>query len=192
MNIKKISRMVLLVSCFFLLISCSNKKDNNSEGNVVYQEKFDSIGNWNAFSGNKSSIKIELDNEDKIIGESSFRISFLVDDWAGIGLAFSGMQEWHKNDLLSFQIKGKGDSKYLRVELTDNGGERFSKIIQVQEDWVLVNVPLYEFKRREDWQPSDVPNDGLTLTSVEGISFSPIINGESVWYIDDLKIIRKK
>lgn len=90
-------------------------------------------------------------------------------------------------------VKGNGVNNKARIELTDDGGERFETIMNMGfEGWKEIKIPLSSLVRRKDWQPNNVPDDGLTLSAVEGISISLAEKGAGTWLIDAIGIIPGK
>jgi hypothetical protein len=153
-------------------------------------DSFDDLSLWKPFHGPKSSVVIASDLEIKTEGVSALRQEFRVADWGGIGFEFTDKPAWNAKQSLSFSIKGDGTPFQLGVEITDNNGERFQKILSIaSSDWATQRIMLSDFKRRKDWQPGGAPDDGLTLTQVEGLSFSIAGKGAGVMFLDDLRLV---
>lgn len=154
-------------------------------------EAFDSLSNIQTFTG-ASSISMVRDTSRKIEGTSSLKMTYTLSDYCGIGENFSSGQNWTGYQALKIQIYGNNNGKSYRLELTDNGGERFESIIVDNfSGWKQLNIPLSSFTRRNDWQPAGVPNDGLTLTGVLGFSLAPLTNGSGVLNVDAITLVNK-
>lgn len=168
----------------FVILGCSQAPK--------FTDSFDDVSTWKPFMGAKSKVSVSADKSVFVEGLASLKLDFTNLDWAGIGREFADKPAWSAKSALSFQIKGDGKPHLISVELTDNGGERFNKIISVSSsDWQGVVIPLKELTRRKDWQPENAPTDGLTLTHVEGLSFSVGEKESGTVYIDDLKFVKK-
>jgi beta-glucosidase len=178
--------LLLIISASLLLVSCGGQKYSS------YTESFDDTTNWKAFAGPKSSVEVVADQSEKTEGSASLKKTFSVEDWGGIGFELTERPAWNINSSIAFQIKGDGSLNKISFEITDDGGERFNKILYVtSNDWQTIEIPLKDLIRRKDWQPAGVPDDGLTLTQVEGISFSIAGKGKGTIYLNDLKLVNK-
>ncbi len=157
-----------------------------------FSDSFDDVSAWKPFMGPKSKVSVSADKTIFKEGLASLKLDFTNLDWAGIGREFADKPAWSAKSALSFQIKGDGTPHHVSVELSDNGGERFNKIISINSsDWQVVVIPLKDLTRRKDWQPDKAPVDGLTLTHVEGLSFSVGEKETGSLHIDDLKLVKK-
>jgi len=189
----KISIIFLLLSLLFIT-GCQKPlklKDMNvvesAQSVALYQDDFNNISEWTAFFSKDSSIEV---GQVMVDNQPCLKLAFRLGDWGGIGKSFSKKPSWNINNSLVFKIKGDSSNNIARIEITDNGGERFIKLIPVNfKDWKVITIPFNEFKHRQDWQPDKAPKDGFTLTAVEGISISPTLKGSGVWLIDDLNVI---
>jgi len=85
------------------------------------------------------------------------------------GLSFTQFQNWSAHNGIQFRFKGTGTNEALSIQLKDNENERFEWVFYNDfSGWKEITVPFIEMTRRQ-FQPSpNVPNDGLTLTEVEG------------------------
>lgn len=153
-------------------------------------ENFDTTKGTFVYNGPKSTVKIECDTKDKIEGAASLLFSFSNNDWVGVGKGFAKPKKFDITSALYFVIKGDGKSTKMRVELTDDDGERFENIILIDfSGWKAFQIPFKSFHRRQDWQPDKAPNNGLNLTAVEAIAFSPVTTAIAIWKLDALGII---
>ncbi|HAR63052.1 MAG: hypothetical protein DKM50_01390 [Candidatus Margulisiibacteriota bacterium] len=176
-----------------LLTACSKAPKADLPANLQIIEDFDATESWTSFAAPNSSMKITTDEKEKYNGNSSMAMSFDIKDWGGVGSSFKDKKQWNPSDSLFFVLKGDSSGKTLMVEITDNGGERFATAFPVNfTGWKAFTIPFKDFKRRDDWQPDNVPNDGLTLTAVEGLSFSPKDKSNGTWNVDTIGIIQGK
>src|SRR5204862_15785 len=53
--------------------------------------------------------------------------------------------------------------------------------------WKTYSLPWGSFTRRQDWQPTGAPNDGLTLTQVQAFSFAPV-SGYGDFSLDQVQL----
>ncbi len=182
-----INKLLVAVSVLsvFLFVGCSQKPK--------FSDSLDTVSPWNAFMGPKSKMVISEDKTSPAEGAASLKLDFQNADWAGIGRELADKPAWNKKYALTFKVKGDGTSHNLAVEITDNGGERFSKIVNISsKDWETITIPISYFLRRKDWQPDKAPDDGLTLTHVEGLSFSVGEKEKGFLSIDDIKLVKNK
>ncbi|MDD5456328.1 MAG: carbohydrate binding domain-containing protein [Candidatus Margulisbacteria bacterium] len=188
----KILTTFLLTSLLFISgcqkpLTIQNMNVESVQSVALYQEDFKDISEWTAFFSKNSSIEV---GQVMIDNSPCLKLSFKLGDWGGIGKSFSKKYSWNIKNSVVLRIKGDSSSNIARIEITDNGGERFIKLVPINfQDWKIITIPLNEFKHRQDWQPDKAPMDGFTLTAVEGISISPTLKGSGVWLISDLKVI---
>jgi beta-glucanase (GH16 family) len=124
--------------------------------------------------------------------------------WGGYTHAFTDGTDWIGRDwssysALSFWLYGNNTGGTVRVEIFDNRNpdttwdtaERF--YYNMTDDfsgWQRSIIPFSEFKRRTDFQPDNVLNDGFGLTEVSGYAFAfPAGVGAQNAYIDDVMIL---
>lgn len=186
----KIKHLTLLAGCTLILAGCAHAPKVQIPASIKLLDDFDDISSWSSFAAPNATVEIKKDTCDAANGNAALSFKYSMGDWGGIGETFKTKQNWTINDSLFFAFKGDGNGKKVRVEITDNGGERFEKTITVDfKGWMAFTFPLKDMTRRKDWQPKDAPDDGLTLTEVEGISFSPIEKGQGDWAIDVVGIV---
>ena len=118
--------------------------------------------------------------------------------WGGVEKIFSVPQNWKPYETIRFSFYGANSGSVIRFEILDNRGpesqrdsaERFEyKFTDNFNGWKMFHLPWSAFVRRMDWQPDGAPNDGLNLTSVWGLNFSPV-GGQGSFQVDDIKLIR--
>lgn len=173
-----------------LLSSCVFAAKIQIPANLKLIDDMDQISAWAAFAAPNAKVDIAQDSKDAARGKNSLSVKYTMGDWGGVGATFKDKKKWSLKDSLFFVFKGDNNGKKVRVEITDNGGERFAKDISVNfTGWKAFTIPFSELKRRADWQPNGAPKDGLTLTAVEGISFSPFEKGQGNWSIDTVGVI---
>ena len=180
-----VNKVGLTVGLFsvFLFIGCSQSPK--------FTDSLDDVSAWKPFMGAKSKVVVSADKSVLTEGAASLKMVFTNLDWAGIGRELTDKPAWNPKNSLSFKVKGDGKTHNVSVEITDNGGERFNKIITVSSaEWTPIVIPLKELSRRKDWQPDKAPVDGLTLTHVEGISFSVGEKESGTLNFDDLKLVK--
>lgn len=174
---KKILGSLLLIFCFMSYCYAA----------PVVLDNFDSLSKWSTFKGPLSQISIKPLTQGVPQSKSAMEITYKNLDWNGVGISFSPKQKWTVNNSLSFYLKGSNSKNKIRLEIADNQGERFEYLIVDNfNTWKQMVVPIKNFKRRADWQPNTAPNNGLTLSAVEGVSISWTNNGKGILAIDEL------
>jgi len=154
---------------------------------TVVLENFENLTKWSTFKGPKSLIGIKLITQGVPEGKGAMEISYNNMDWNGVGMSFTPKQKWTIKNSLSFSLKGSNSKNKIRLEIADNQGERFEyQIVDNFNTWKKFNIPIKNFKRRADWQPNTAPNNGLTLSAVEGLSISWVNSGKGTLAIDNL------
>ncbi|MGC9357253.1 MAG: carbohydrate binding domain-containing protein, partial [Anaerolineae bacterium] len=105
-------------------------------------------------------------------------------------------QDWSTYEGLSLWLYGSNTGGNFRLDLFDNrspgsttdDAERF--FYTIPDDftgWQQLDIPFGDFARREDWQPSGAPDDGLTLTEVWGYGMDfPLGVGAQTAYLDNV------
>lgn len=174
-----------------LLVACSLQAGVFAATTMI--DSFENTKSWNAFQGPKSTITVQATKTDIKDGASAIQIKFNIQDWGGVGTSFNPKKKWNKSDSLQLYIKNTTiSSNKLRIEIADNNGERFEYQVPLNfTGWKTLNCPLARFNRRADWQPNTAPKDGLTLTAVEGISFSLVSPGKATICLDGMSITSK-
>lgn len=154
---------------------------------AVFQPQV-SLKEYISFKDPKSTIKLDI-VKGKI--SDAIKVDYTIIDWGGIALTLTPFKTFKKTSSLFFAIKGDGKKNTLRVEITDNGGERFESLLVVDfVGWKTIAIPFKDFVRRKDWQPEKAPDNGLTLTAVEGIGFSPL-KGVGSWQFMKVGVVAK-
>ena len=113
---------------------------------------------------------------------------------ASLVRAFPVPQDWRQVRWINFWFFGAATQDTFRMELRDNGAspssaERFE--YRFKDDtvgWKWMSVPLGSFTRRKDWQPAGAPNDGLTLSAVQGLAFEPLGGANHTVRLDDIEL----
>jgi hypothetical protein len=153
-------------------------------------DNFTSIKAWGGFNGPKSkAVVTQVDGS--VAGSKAMSVKLSNQDWAGVGIAFSPKKQFKITDKLSFSLKLDKivANNKIRLELTDNKGQRFEYLIPTNYTGNKnFSVALKEFKRRMDWQPAGAPISAMVLTRVEGISFSLVANGSLTMVVENLNI----
>lgn len=154
---------------------------------------------WGTFAGSGSRIKITAakPGQDSRWG-MEVRYTVAANSWGGAERRFHSGQDWSGYSTFHFAFKGEGSGNRIRVELQDNrapgtSGDTAERFVFYFSDnfsgWKNFDIPLSSFTRRQDWQPEGAPDDGLTLTSVWGYSFSPL-SGTAVFMVDSIRLGR--
>lgn len=147
---------------------------------------------WNTFAGPGSNITGSTSAPAQA-GNYAMNVNYNVTDWAGIEQLFNAGRNWSGYNYLDFWFYGNSSGNRFRVELYDNGvsagsAERFEyQFVDDVAGWRHFTIPLSSFTRRSDWQPSGVPNDGLTLTQMWGFNFSPL-SGSNSFKMDQVQL----
>jgi len=108
------------------------------------------------------------------------------------GLSLPQRQDWSEYEGVRFMFHGTLTNEALSFQFKDNGNERFEWVFYNNfSGWKEITVPFTEMTRRQSQPSPDVPNDGLTLTEVEGFMFiaEPLIALGAVpddYQIDDI------
>lgn len=99
-------------------------------------------------------------------------------------------QDWSGGAGLGMWIRtAKGPVNVPTIELIDNGGERFvAPWSNPFTEWTWLELPWDAFSRSDN-QPAGAPNDGLTLTAVEGYLVNYPANKKGTLYIDDITLL---
>jgi len=85
------------------------------------------------------------------------------------GLNLLQRQDWSAHNGVRFRYMGTQTNEEIRFELKDNGNERFEwSFYNDFTGWREITVPFTDMTRRQTQPSTDVPDDGLTLTGVEG------------------------
>jgi beta-glucanase (GH16 family) len=83
------------------------------------------------------------------------------------------------------ELPGEYLVDYVRVYGPPDTAERFTASFRDTRDWQRITVPWSDFRRAKQ-QPAGAPNDGLTLTDVQGWSISA--PGRKAFHLDELRL----
>ncbi|HEX8673378.1 MAG TPA: carbohydrate binding domain-containing protein, partial [Longimicrobium sp.] len=116
------------------------------------------------------------------------RVTYAIDAFGGLGTDV--LANWSGYRALEFWIKGGGTGNTLRIQIEDADGELFHHtIVDDFTDWRFSSVPLNTAGfPRASWQPAGVPNNGLTLTNVKTLQFTPN-TGRGSFELDRIELI---
>ncbi len=165
---------------------------------VVAVEDFqqDSANNWTIFKDSGSTITKSVVSPG--LGDSySLKVAYNIASYGGTQRLFAAPQDWSGAKALRFGFYGHNSGNRIRVEIFDNraagsttdSSERFEAILSDNfTGWRTMDLPWSAFIRRQDWQPVNAPNDGLTLRQVWGLDFSPLA-GQSSFQVDQIGLV---
>ncbi|HEY0602291.1 MAG TPA: carbohydrate binding domain-containing protein [Herpetosiphonaceae bacterium] len=159
-----------------------------------------SVAGWQTYAGGGSSISPQLATPGQV-GSYGISVSYGVPSggWAGVYLDFTGAKpDWSSYARIEFWFLGSNSGNTIRFELQDTDvpgssqdtSERF--VYELQDNstvWRHITIPWSAFQRSTTWQPAGAPNDGLTLTRVQGIVFAPV-RGSGSFKVDQIELKR--
>jgi hypothetical protein len=155
---------------------------------------------WQTYVGGGSSTSPQLAAPGRI-GSYGMSASYSVPSggWAGVYLDFTGAKpDWSSYARIEFWFAGSGSNNTIRFELQDtdvpgssqDSAERFVyELVDTTTAWRHISIPWSAFQRSTSWQPANAPNDGLTLTRVQGIVFAPA-SGSGSFKVDQVELKR--
>lgn len=159
------------------------------ESSTVTLDALDKIGSWVAFNGSLSTVNISISTSNKVAGTGSLKMTLNNKDYAGTGFSYTTKPNWTMYTLIKIWMKGSASGKQIRFEIADAEDERYEYLLSDSTTtWKQFVIPLSSFTRRTDWQPAGVPNNGLTLSAVRGLSLAPKTTGIGTWYFDQLQL----
>jgi len=152
---------------------------------------------WNTFKDASSTISTSIVSPGKT-GKFALKLNYSLGSsgWGGAGQGFNQSQDWSTFNSFSFQFYGTNSGHTIQLELLDDRApgsnsdtsERF--VYQFSDNfsgWKTFSLPWSSFSRRTDWQPSGAPNNGLTLSQMWGIDFSPL-KGSGSFQLDQIQL----
>lgn len=101
-------------------------------------------------------------------------------------------RDWRGYSAIQFEFYGWGSGDEITFEIYDNGNEIFqARFDDNVNGWQTITLPISDFVRGS-WQPSGAPNNGLTLSDVQRITFK--IGGDdtsinSTFEVDDVMLV---
>lgn len=116
------------------------------------------------------------------------QVDYSVVSWAGIAVDVN--RDWSGYRSFEFWVRGGGTGNRIGIELEDADGELFRhEFVDDFTGWKFSSIPLDTngFPRRTDWQPTTV-NNGLTLTTVKVLRFTPL-GGQGSFAVDRIELI---
>jgi endo-1,4-beta-D-glucanase Y len=153
-----------------------------------------SVSRWWTFASTGSTIARSVVRPAAV--GYGMRVDYSLTSWGGVGISFEPAAGWSGYRGLDFWFYGSGTGRSYRVEIHDNrdpatgATERFEyRLTDNFSGWRYFSVPWSSFSRRTDWQPAGAPNDGLTLTQVNGLVFEPLGAGSGSFRVDRIELV---
>jgi endoglucanase len=149
-----------------------------------------SISDWGKFHDANSTITPSVISSGAAQGTYAMNVDYSIvsGGYGGVSKTFSTPQDWTAYTTFEVVFYGSNSGNTIVYEISDNGGERFVySFTDNFSGWKTMSIPFSSFTRRTDWQPSGAPNDGFTLTGVEGYAIYPK-SGASSFKLDDIKL----
>ncbi len=164
---------------------------------------------WGDVAGNAALSLVTIAEGDELAlpGQSGdntvLRVDYEISSFGGFSYLFNDGEAWTTQDWSTFAnfdfwYYGNESGRAIQVELFDNraagstsdSAERFFYRFDDDFDgWQFIRIPLSEFERRSDWQPSGAPNDGFGLIEMHGYAFAfPNGTDMTTTYIDDVSL----
>lgn len=98
--------------------------------------------------------------------------------------------DWTARRGIRLAFEGSGSGQPVRFEILDDAAERFAYVwIDDSAGWRLIEIPWGAFLRRGSGQPRGAPDDGLTLTGVQGWALSAP-ESRAEFRVDDVGLLR--
>jgi hypothetical protein len=166
---------------------------------VVESFEAGSVSSWETYSGS-ASINPHVVSLSKV-GAYGMAVDYTVSPggYAGVYLYFTPAKpDWSSYTHIEFWFYGTNSGNSIIFMLLDNNmpgstsdtAERFAYYVRdTFAGWRHLSVPWSAFTRNS-WQPPGAPNDGLTLTRVEAITFAPDV-GSGTFRVDQVELARR-
>lgn len=173
-------------------ILLADYENGQPSGNFIYN------GSTSTISADIVSINGDspLVLPDQISSNDVLKVTLDVQDYGGIGRTFEPTPEdWSSYEGIGFWFYGSNTGERFQVEIYDNrvAGSTESERYEYRFDdiftgWKEFRIPFTSFIRSTDFQPSGVPDDGLTLTAVWGYDIV-LPQANTTVYIDNLVLL---
>jgi hypothetical protein len=159
---------------------------------------------YGASSG--SSMKVEADATEKICGQQSLKIDYVLKDngymWVARGydldvkgaaqwLASPQAIDWKKYNGISIQLFGTNSGSVIAFDVKDTGGELWRFLIDDDfSGWKEIVCPFSGFFARTDWQPDSAQKNGVLDTPLKSFQFEPKTPGSGSLRIDCVELVK--
>jgi hypothetical protein len=161
----------------------------------------DGVENWEAISGEESSISYKVAGQDERElrekhGRFFLEFEYSMNDWGFVGYPFARfnapkeMRDWSKHSGITFDLHSKRDVEKFELKVKDAGNEEWTTTFEVKKGWNKVTIPFRKLRKYAYYQePGAIVDGKLDLTNVYNLSFEPKdIGVMSKVIIDNIKL----
>jgi len=116
--------------------------------------------------------------KDPASGAAVLQLDYRFQDWVkaelDLGSLGEGARDWSRHRAVSLGVWSKRSPTALRLTLRDSTDECWTATVMLRAGWNALTVPLRDFLRDENWQPSDAGKDRrLDLSGMRTLSIVP-------------------
>ncbi|HEX8455013.1 MAG TPA: glycosyl hydrolase family 8 [Longimicrobium sp.] len=161
-------------------------------------ESFESgqMTGWRGYAGTGSTATATVVAPGGRSSRYAVKLDYAISSYGGLIREYTTSQDWRYHAGIRFRFKGSGTGNWIQVELQDNRGpdpitgasETFIwGFTDNQTTWREITIPWTAFTRNS-WQATGAPNDGLTLSQVWGLAFTP--GGTGSFQVDEVALTK--
>jgi endo-1,4-beta-D-glucanase Y len=151
---------------------------------------------WRGYAGTGSTATATVVAPGGRSSRYAVKLDYAISSYGGLIREYATSQDWRYHAGIRFRFKGSGTGNWIQVELQDNRGpdpitgasETFIwGFTDNQTTWREITIPWTAFTRNS-WQATGAPNDGLTLSQVWGLAFTP--GGTGSFQVDEVALTK--
>lgn len=167
------------------------------EGKLKYDAKSKTIRDAkgafynNFYSGPTSAIEGGLVAVPGCKGEKALYVKWNNADYAGCGFSVPAKAFTADYSSFNFMVKGTGTYLKYKIILGDAGNESYVFVIEDDsQEWQSLEIPLSDFKRREDYQPANSDNDAELDFPIASFNLEVVDAGTLELWIDAIEAVK--